>query len=1378
MPRTPNSTYRLQITEDFDLVAAARILAYLSELGIDWVYLSPLLASETGSDHGYDVSDHRAIDPSRGRASGLAALATEAKRLGMGVLVDIVPNHVGVARPEENEWWWHVLTLGQESPYATAFDIDWAAGGGRLRIPVVGDDDLLPDGRIDNLTVLGGELHYHDQRFPLAPDTAHGADEDPNVVHARQHYELISWREADSTLNYRRFFAVNTLVALRVEDPEWFKRSHAEIRRWFDDGLVDGLRVDHPDGLREPGKYLDDLAALTGGSYVLVEKILGLGRNEAEGVVLEQLPSNWATAGTTGYDALALIDRVLVDPTGEAELTELENRLRGRDVVWAQLVHESKLTVAYTILNSEVRRIAREVLAASDAAEHPDFEQVVAAIAELLADFEVYRSYLPEGREHLDRAFGFAWEHRPDLGPVLDLLYPVLGDGASGPAKRFQQTSGMVMAKAVEDSAFYRWSRLTSLNEVGGEPDLFAVGVGDFHRLMVLRQETWPTALTAGTTHDTKRGEDVRARISVLAEVPGEWAAALRELQRLAPMPDPGFANLLWQAVIGVWPAERARLHAYAEKAMREAGDHTGWTAPDTAYEAAVHACVDAAFDDPAVTAVLERIVNRVAGPGWVNALSAKLLDLTIPGVPDLYQGSELWELSLVDPDNRRPVDFAERVRLLTEVRTGRRPELAGDASDHGEAKLLLAHQALTLRRDHPELFSSYTPLAAEGAAADHLIAFDRGGAIALATRLPVGLASSGGWRDTLLALPEGRWRDEVSGRLVPTDETGRARLAEVLADYPVALLVREERRAGERGRFDVWAPLPQRVRLQVANRVVPMTRAEDGWWTPAEPEPLGRVDYGYLIDDRPEPVPDPRSRWQPAGVHGLSRTFEPAGFTWHDQAWTGRQLAGAVLYELHLGTFTPEGTLDAAISRLPHLVELGVDFVELMPVNAFNGEHGWGYDGVAWFAVHEPYGGPDAYRRFVDAAHGLGLAVVQDVVYNHLGPSGNYLPEFGPYLTEEQSGWGSRINLDGEGSAEVRRLIFENLRHWFVDMHVDALRLDAVHALVDRSRPHLLAELAQVTADLSAHLRRPLNLIAESDQNDPSLVTPAEADGYGIDAQWNDDFHHALHVALTGETTGYYADFAPLSALAKVCERGFFHDGTHSSFRGRPHGSPLDVTRAPGWRLVAYGANHDQVGNRARGDRPAEHLDIDQLACSALVTFTAPFTPMIFQGEEWAASAPFPFFASHPEPDLGAAVTAGRLDEFARMEWNHEEVLDPQDPATFASAKLDWSEVDEAGHRVLLDGYIELIRLRRQYAELTNPVLTRTTCLVDEEARTFLMRRGGLAVVVNFGEAQAVVELGGRHQLRWASPGGARIEGTTVVLPRHAGAFLLPLEP
>jgi malto-oligosyltrehalose synthase/malto-oligosyltrehalose trehalohydrolase len=1381
--RTPTSTYRLQITEDFDLVAAARTLSYLHELGVDWVYLSPLLASESGSEHGYDVSDHRAIDPSRGRASGLAALATEARRLGMGVLVDIVPNHVGVARPWENEWWWHVLTHGPDSPYASAFDIDWAAGGGKLRIPVVADDDLLPEpssssgsGKIDHLQVLGGELHYHDQRFPLAPDTVHGTDEDPNAVHTRQHYELVGWREADRTLNYRRFFAVNTLVAIRVEDAEWFAKSHAEVRRWFEEGLVDGLRVDHPDGLRDPGTYLDDLAALTGGAYVLVEKILALRDGEDGGVTMEELPPTWATAGTTGYDALALVDRVLVDPAGEEPLTALENRLRGRPVEWRELVHDGKLTVANGILNSEVRRIAREVLAVLDAADAPEFEHVVAAVAELLADFEVYRSYLPEGREYLDDAFGLAWEHRPDLGPVFDRLYPVLADGASGPAQRFQQTSGMVMAKGVEDRAFYRWSRLTSLNEVGGDPDVFAVAPDAFHNLMATRQAQWPAAMVAGTTHDTKRGEDVRARVSVLAEVPEVWTQALDELLELVPVPDPGFGNLLWQAILGAWPADRDRLRGYAEKAMREAGERTTWTAPDAAYEAAILAAVDAAFANPAVQAVLHRVLDAIVAPGWSNALAAKLLDLTVPGVPDLYQGSELWELSLVDPDNRRPVDFAVRAELLATVRTGARPPLPAGIDDPGEAKLLLCHLALTTRRDHPDWFTSYTPLPAHGSAADHLLAFDRGGAIAVATRLPVGLAAAGGWGDTVLPLPDGRWRDLMTGRRVRVDERGATAVAELLARYPVALLVRDERRPGERGRFDVWAPRAERVRLVAGDRTVAMRREPDGWWRPAEPEPLGRVDYGYLVDDRTEPLPDPRSRWQPHGVHGLSRTFEATGFSWHDETWTGRRLAGGVVYELHVGTFTPEGTLDAAIAKLPHLVDLGVEYVELMPVNAFNGDHGWGYDGVAWFAVHEPYGGPDAYRRFVDAAHGHGLAVVQDVVYNHLGPSGNYLPVFGPYLADTHTDWGAVVNLDGPGSEEVRRHIVDNVRFWFGDMHVDALRLDAVHALVDGSSMHLLEELAVVTADLSAHLRRPLTLIAESDENDPRLVTPRQGGGYGVDAQWSDDFHHALHSVLTGEVDGYYADFGSLATLAATCERGFFRDGSVPLADGSRRGHPVDVTTMPGWRLVVCYSNHDQIGNRAAGDRLGHQLDDDQLAAAALLTLTTACTPMLFQGEEWAAGTPFPFFSSHPEAELSDAVTTGRLAEFERMNWDPDTVLRPQDPETFARARLDWAEAEEGRHATILAAHRQLIALRRELSELTDPAMTGTSCRFDEDAGWFLMRRNGLAVVVNFGEDEVAVDLGGRHALRWATPSGARVAGPSVVLPPHAGALLLPL--
>jgi maltooligosyltrehalose trehalohydrolase len=583
------------------------------------------------------------------------------------------------------------------------------------------------------------------------------------------------------------------------------------------------------------------------------------------------------------------------------------------------------------------------------------------------------------------------------------------------------------------------------------------------------------------------------------------------------------------------------------------------------------------------------------------------------------------------------------------------------------------------------------------------------------------------------------------------------------------------------RGRFDVWAPIAERVRLSVGDDVVEMARGEGGWWTPAGPvSDTGEVDYGYLVDDADKPVPDPRSRRQPAGVHERSRTFAPGEFAWSDDSWTGRQLAGSVIYELHLGTFTPEGTLDAAIERLDHLVDLGVDLVELLPVNAFNGTHNWGYDGVLWSAVDESYGGPAAYQRFVDAAHAAGLGVIQDVVYNHLGPSGNYLPVFGPYLkTEGANTWGSLVNLDGEDSAEVRRYILDNVQMWFTDHHIDGLRLDAVHALSDESELHLLEEMAVEVSALSAHLRRPLTLIAESDLNDASMVAPREAGGRGIDAQWSDDFHHAVHVALTGETAGYYADFEPLGALAKVCERGFFHDGTFSSFRGRDHGAPIDTEKMPTWRLVVANQNHDQIGNRAVGDRLTEHLDEDQLICAAMLTLTGPFTPMLFQGEEWAASTPFQFFTSHPEPDLGKATAEGRIKEFEQMGWDPDVVPDPQDPETFQRSKLDWSELEGGSHATVLAAYQRLVELRRSLPVLTDPAFTSVSCTADEEARVFTLRRGPedeqVLMVVNFGDQPAELTVDDGLILLFRTPNQPTLAGTRLTLPPHGGCLLGP---
>ncbi len=582
-------------------------------------------------------------------------------------------------------------------------------------------------------------------------------------------------------------------------------------------------------------------------------------------------------------------------------------------------------------------------------------------------------------------------------------------------------------------------------------------------------------------------------------------------------------------------------------------------------------------------------------------------------------------------------------------------------------------------------------------------------------------------------------------------------------------------------GPFAVWSPVATHVRLSVGDAIVQMRRSGGDWWVPdgtdgAVPDLTeGPCDYGYLIDDSDVPRPDPRSRRQPAGVHQRSRTFDPSSFAWTDGAWTGRQLPGSVVYELHVGTFTPEGTLDSAIAKLDHLRSIGVDLVEVMPVNAFDGVWNWGYDGVDWFAVHEAYGGPPAYQRFVDACHTAGLGVVQDVVHNHLGPSGNYLPLFGPYLKQGRNTWGDLVNLDGEGSAEVRRFVLDNVHMWFADYHVDALRLDAVHALSDSSPVHILEEMAIETAALSAHLGRPLTLIAESDLNDTKLVTPREGGGDGLDAQWSDDFHHALHVALTGETTGYYADFAPLSALAKVCEKGFFHDGTWSSFRGREHGAPVDTVHMPAWRLVVCSQDHDQIGNRARGDRLSDpspgHLDDDQLACAALVTLCGPFTPMLFMGEEWAASTPFQFFTSHPDPELGKVTAEGRIKEFERMGWGTADVPDPQDPATFERSKLDWSELSDGRHARLLAIYRSLAALRRTLPELTDPAFSSPAATADEETGVFTLRRGDLLIAVNFGTATAILPESG--ELLFTTPTPASLDAGGLSLPAHAGALL-----
>lgn len=568
---------------------------------------------------------------------------------------------------------------------------------------------------------------------------------------------------------------------------------------------------------------------------------------------------------------------------------------------------------------------------------------------------------------------------------------------------------------------------------------------------------------------------------------------------------------------------------------------------------------------------------------------------------------------------------------------------------------------------------------------------------------------------------------------------------------------------------FRVWAPIPEQVRLDVDGAVHDMARSDDGWWhadVAAPPE----ARYGFLLDDDPTVLPDPRSPRQPDGVHERSQLWDPATAVWTDSDWAGKRVEGAVIYELHIGTFTDGGTFDSAVDKLDYLVDLGVDFVEVMPVNSFAGTHGWGYDGVLWYSVHEPYGGPDGLVRLVDACHARGVGVLIDAVFNHLGPSGNYLPRFGPYLSSGSNPWGEGINIADADSDEVRRYIIGCALRWMRDFHADGLRLDAVHALVDTTALHILEELATETDWLSQQLGRPLALIAESDLNDPRLITPRDQGGYGITAQWADDVHHAIHTSVSGERQGYYADFGAVATLAQTLRHGFFHAGTYSSFRRRRHGRPLDPARVPATRLLAYTCTHDQVGNRALGDRPSQNLTAGQLAVKAALVLGSPYTAMLFMGEEWGASTPFQFFSSHPEPELAQATRDGRKAEFAEHGWDADDIPDPQDRQTFLRSKLDWAEVTSEQHARLLDFYRELIALRHNEADLSDAQLDHLVTDYDEEQQWIVLRRNQLAIACNLSAGPVSVPVTGEPVLAWDTPD----VGTDATrLPGHSVAVL-----
>lgn len=800
MSRIPQATYRLQLRAEFGFIDAATIVPYLNSLGISHAYLSPILQAAPGSSHGYDVVDHSRLSEPMGGRPGFERLSARLAEHRMGAIADVVPNHVAVPTPARlNKALWSVLRDGPGSPYAEWFDVDWGSGNQPLLMAVLGQrlGKVLADGE---LSVEGDVLRYYDHEYPLRPGTE-GLPIAELVV--EQWYRLAHWRVADEELNYRRFFDVDTLAAVRVETQEVFEATHALLFELLQSGKLNGFRIDHPDGLADPRGYLRRLAERTGGAWVVVEKIL-------EGD--EELPHDWPCAGTTGYDALLRVGGLFVDPAGAAPLAALHSELTGEPADFSKLVVEAKREIVKHGQYAEVHRLV-ELLAriCQDDVRLRDhtrraFHEVV---AELLVHFDIYRAYVVPGEppaptavRALERAAAKAREHLDeDRQETLDVVLHLLLGRETGTASRideharhelivrFQQTCGPVMAKGVEDTAFYRWFRLSSLNEVGGDPEHFGVTPEEFHAFSAQLNRRWPRTMTTLSTHDTKRSEDVRARLGVLSEQPVAWAEAVREWRRLAedhrsPLLDGSTEYLFWQTLFGTWgdgPIAEDRMQAYLLKAIREAKRHTTWTETEEEYEQAVAAFVTAVLADSAVLEAVRRFAAKQTEFVRAATLGQKLVQLTMPGVPDVYQGTELVDLSLVDPDNRRAVDYSDRVERLRRLDEGARPD---DLSDE---KLLVTARALRLRRQYPEAFAGgYTPLPTSNG---HAVAFARGDSvITIATRLPAALHRLGGWGDSTVVLPSGGWKNVLTGRDVGS---GAARIQELLEDLPVALLVR-----------------------------------------------------------------------------------------------------------------------------------------------------------------------------------------------------------------------------------------------------------------------------------------------------------------------------------------------------------------------------------------------------------------------------------------------------------------------------------------------------------------------------------------------------------------------------------------------------------
>ncbi|MGH2736526.1 MAG: malto-oligosyltrehalose synthase [Actinomycetota bacterium] len=805
------ATYRVQLRPEFGFDEVAGIAGYLADLGISHVYCSPYLQARPGSTHGYDVVDPTALSEDLGGEPGHERMTKALSEAGLGHILDVVPNHMAINDPA-NPWWWDVLKYGPASTYASFFDIAWG-GSAKILLPVLGDHygRILEAGEL-RLDAPAGEpvVRYFEHRFPLEPESVprdiDATNRDVEALHEvleAQHYRLARWRVASDELNYRRFFAINDLAALRMENPPTFELTHRLVLRLVEEGRLQGVRIDHVDGLRRPADYLKSLRALMPDAYIVVEKIL-----EAS----ERLRPEWPVQGTTGYDFLNHVAGLFVDPDARHALSQLYVQFTSERVSLDEERHDKKLLLLTTELASDLDRLTSSL---SEVCERRirfrdySMRELQEALAEVVAAFGVYRTYVnatanevsDHDRQVVRSAVEKAAAARPDLEHELfELIERVLlldfeGPVERGLAMRFQQLTGAVTAKGIEDTLFYTYNRLVSLNEVGGDPERFGVGLEEFHDLMVAAQRDWPATMLTTSTHDTKRSEDVRARISLLSEMPDRWAASverwsqINERHRARGLPDRNTEYLLYQTLVGAWPLDAERAAGYMLKAAREAKVHTTWSDPQAEHEQAVEAFVRAVLQDTTFTHELEDLVSELREPWQVGSLAQTLIKLTAPGVPDIYQGCELWDLSLVDPDNRRAVDFDARAKLLDEIRGARPAEVLARA-ESGAPKLWVVAHVLQVRRERPDAFgtdSTYDPIYARGPASDHVVAFMRNDeVITIAPRLVLKLG--GDWADTTLAIPSGRWSNLLADR---GQEEGDVALADLLRDFPVALLVR-----------------------------------------------------------------------------------------------------------------------------------------------------------------------------------------------------------------------------------------------------------------------------------------------------------------------------------------------------------------------------------------------------------------------------------------------------------------------------------------------------------------------------------------------------------------------------------------------------------